>query len=113
MDFPYDKNENPITTIQYINDITFAQEFGEPYNLFDYSNGFYRYISFQELHDTNDENKWRDILSSVSCLDGLILIDDIHVNNDEVKDMKNFYLKVYYWNLKQHNENVYVYKTDN
>ncbi len=110
MDFPYDKNEYPLVDIKYVDNISHAQEYGQPYNLFDVAYGYYRTISFQYLHDCLDKEKWFKIFECIAKLDGVILVDDIIVINDEVREMKEFYLKVYYWNLRQYNQNIYVYR---
>lgn len=110
MDFPYDENEYPIVEIRYVDDISHIQEYGQSYNLFDVEYGYYRTISFQYLHDCLKVEKWSEIFNCVATLDGVILVDDIIVMNDEVKELKEFYLKTYYWNLKQHNPNIYVYQ---
>ncbi len=110
MDFPYDKNEYPLVDIKYVDNISHAQEYGQPYNLFDVAYGYYRIISFQYLHNCLDKEKWLEIFERIAKLDGIILVDDIIVINDEVREMKEFYLKAYYWNLRQYNQNIYVYR---
>ncbi len=109
MDFPYDDNENPIVEFEYKDDISMAQEYGTPYNLFDSLYGYNRFISFQYLHDIVDKNKWNEIFSKIKEYDIFILVDDLDIINEEVKEMKTFYLKTYYWNLKQYNKNVFLH----
>ncbi len=110
MDFPYDNNEFPLVTINYINTLEYAQEFDIPFNLFDLPGKYYRYLSFQFLHDQKEKEKWEELFKQVKKLDGVIIVDDINIWNKEVYSMKEFYLKVYYWNIKQYNQNVFVFK---
>lgn len=109
MNFPYDDNEFPVIDLKYINDISNAQKYGEPYNLFDFSNGYVRYFSFTELHELEKESDWNNIFSKILEFDSVIIIDDLKIKNIEVISMKEFYLKVYYWNFLQHNTNIFVY----
>lgn len=109
MDFPYDDNEFPVVDLKYINDINSAQKFNEPYNLFDFSFGYKRYFNFSELHELEKESEWNDIFLKITKFESVIIVDDLPIKNDEVKSMKEFYLKVYYWNFLQHNSNVFIY----
>ncbi len=110
MNFPYDEHEFPKVDIEYTNDLFGAEQYGIPYNLFDIQNGYNRYISFQLLHNATKISFWNKLFYDISSFDRIILIDDININNIEVNEMKDFYLKAYYWNLKQYNKNVYIYK---
>lgn len=109
MNFPYDDNEFPIVELKYINDINNVQKFNEPYNLFDFSYGYIRYFNFSELHELEKESEWNDIFLKITKFESVIIVDDLPIKNNEVKDMKEFYLKVYYWNFLQHNPNVFIY----
>lgn len=109
MDFPYDDNEFPIVELKYIRDIKDVQKFNEPYNLFDFSYGYKRYFNFSELHELEKESEWNDIFLKITKFESVIIVDDLPIKNNEVKDMKEFYLKVYYWNFLQHNHNVFIY----
>jgi len=109
MDFPYDSFGYPIIDIELINDVNSCADINDEYNLFDYSNGVNRTISFQYLHDLVNEDLWQKLFTIVEKVNSVIIIDDIIIKNDEVKCMKDFYLKVYYYNLKKHNNKTYIY----
>ena len=109
MNFDMDSNEFPKVKLKYIYNIDHYPDLNEPDNLFDCIDGKNRVISFQILHDTLNEAEWENMLSKAKCVDMLIIIDDIKIENDEVADMKDFYLKVYYWNFSNLNSNTYIY----
>ncbi len=108
MEFPKDENDYPIVQLKYLDSKDDFFPLSVDYTLFDFDK-VKRYISFQQLHDTLDKIKWDVVLDKCSKCDVLLLIDDIKITNDELIEMKNFYLKVYYFNLLKYNKNTYIY----
>lgn len=112
MDFEKDSNDYPVVSLKYIDNIDDCLDINYEYNLFDIQNSLIkRTISFQKLHDMLKKEVWNKLLNKVKNLDLVVIVDDIIIDNTEVCEMKDFYLKVYYWNLFQVNQNTYIYKT--
>lgn len=107
MDFSKDENDNPIVDLQYIDSIEGFYPISVDYNLFDI-NGMNRFVSFQYLHNLLKKEDWNMLFKKCSKCDKVILVDDIKILNDEVFEMKKFYLKVYYLNLLKYNSSTYI-----
>ena len=102
MDIPCEK-DYPIVKLKYIDSIYNYASFDEKDNLLDYIDGKIRTISLGYLHNLLEEKEWHILYEMVKKFHKLIIVDDIFVINEEVKPIKDFYLKVYYYNL-----NIYV-----
>lgn len=108
MDFSKDENDNPVVDLQYIDSIEGFYPISVDYNLFDL-NGMNRFVSFQYLHNLLKKEDWNMLLKKCSKCDKVLLVDDIKILNDEVFEMKKFYLKLYYLNLLKYNSSTYIY----
>lgn len=102
MDIPCEK-DYPIVKLKYIDSIYNYASFDEKDNLLDYIDGKIRTISLGYLHNLLEEKEWHILYEMVKKLHKLIIVDDIFIINEEVKPIKDFYLKVYFYNL-----NIYV-----
>lgn len=109
MDFSKDDNDNPIVELKYLDSMEGFLPISTKYNLFDVVNGMNRFISFQYLHNLLNKDEWDLLFKKCSKCDKVLLIDDIEILNNEVIEMKNFYLKVYYLNLLKYNSCTYIY----
>lgn len=108
MEIPTTNDEFPDVELQYVESLEGFSDILDEYNLFDCMLGKIRTISFQRLHNMLAKNEWEHIFDLASKCDKVILIDDILIKNEEVRSIKEFYLKVYYLNLKKYNNNTYV-----
>ena len=109
MDFSKDDNDNPIVELKYLDSMEGFLPISTKYNLFDVVNGMNRFISFQYLHNLLNKDEWDLLFKKCLKCDKVLLIDDIKILNNEVVEMKKFYLKVYYLNLLKYNSCTYIY----
>ena len=109
MDFSKDDNDNPIVKLKYLDSMEEFLPISTKYNLLDIVNGMNRFISFQYLHNLLNKDEWDLLFEKCSKCDKVLLIDDIKILNNEVVEMKKFYLKVYYLNLLKYNPCTYIY----
>ena len=59
-------------------------------------------MSFSKLMKIKKPESWRDLFLKIECVHIVYLLDDLFVKNEEVLPYKQFWLKVYFWNIRQH-----------
>ena len=65
-------------------------------------------ISIQQLMSITTEEAWNKMMQEISAFDRVLLVDDMKIHNVELLPYKEFYLKAYYYKLKEQNANSYV-----
>ena len=108
---PFDKKDYPEGEFEYIETIDQQSNIFEDYNLFDYMYGTNRYIKLSELFEADSKAKWSTIKIKASGCDSITIFNDVLIENEEVRFIDDFYLKVFYLALKNENPNCYVYET--
>ena len=93
-DLPVDKYDNPIVTIRIL-----------PANL----KSLCISVSLDKLFRLNTKKEWERLLNSISNKT-VCIIDDVPLDNEEMKLYKEFYLKTYYFNLAKYCKDCYVDK---
>lgn len=64
-------------------------------------------ISFEKMLRMNKEEEWVKLFNSIAGKQVLIK-DDLALQNEEMKEYKDFYMKTYYYNLSKHCLGCYV-----
>lgn len=82
---PVDKYDNPVVTINLL-----------PANMKSECIS----ISLDTLFRLNTKKEWERLLNSISNKN-ICIVDDVPIDNEEIKPYKEFYLKTYYFNLSK------------
>lgn len=91
-DLPVDKYDNPIVTMIAVPT--------------DIKSDCIR-VSLDTLFRLNTEKEWEKLRSKISNK-VVCIIDDVPLDNEEMKPYKDFYLKAYYFNLSKYCRICYV-----
>lgn len=79
-------------------------------NLFDYAFGCNRYVKLSELFNADDIEKWEDLLDRARNCDSIAIVKDISCKNIELSFIEDFYVNVFYSELKNANSACYIYQ---
>lgn len=66
-------------------------------------------VSLDTLFRLNTDKEWERLISNISNK-SVCIVDDVPINNKEVKPYKEFYLKAYYFYLSKYCKTCYVDK---
>jgi hypothetical protein len=109
-DIDLEKNDTPVCNIIYTNSIDDKTHISYDYNLFDCIYGFNRYINLTELFKANEETTWKAIMERIQECDSITIVNDITTDNDELSFITDFYVRVFYSDVKSHCSQCYLYE---
>ena len=109
-DMTVDKNYYPECELEYTDNISNEAHLFDEYSLFDYTNGYNRYIRLSELLQADTAEKLAKIDESADCCDTLTIIDDLCITNSELDFMDDFYLRTFIQRLSHHCRHCNVYR---
>ncbi len=100
-----DENEFPLIEIKHSDLLPYCEEYKPDFQkgLFDSFS-----IKFTQLIDMTKEEDWNNLLARTSKYNTVYLIDDISLENEELREYKDFYLKTYFYKLKEACPNCFV-----
>ncbi|MCQ2512992.1 MAG: hypothetical protein MJ092_06385 [Lachnospiraceae bacterium] len=101
---PIDKDDKPAVELEYT-DNTVMCSVVNPYQSFDYYNVA---LNFSDLVEMRDESDWLNMLKKIDSCNTVVLVDNMPLQNAELVPYKEFYMKTYYYTLKQHCKNCFV-----
>lgn len=90
---PVDNRDNPIVDVDYCSMI----------NKHTYS----KTVSFNKLMKMDEVEEWEKLYEDIDH-SIVYIIDDVPINNNEVRVYKEFYLKTYYFNIAAHCKKCFV-----
>ena len=65
-------------------------------------------VKLSQLIELTKEKDWNTLFTLISKYKSVYLIDDISLENDELKDYKDFYLKTYFYKIKNYCSNCFI-----
>ena len=95
---------------EYVDSIVNRSSIFEEPNLFDCAFGCNRYVKLSELFNADNSEKWKYLLDRARNCDSITIVKDISYKNIELSFIENFYLKVFYSELKKANPVCYIYQ---
>ncbi len=104
-DIKTDVSEFPIIELEYSECYPYCEEY--------YTNmqkGLYDSLSIKlsQLIELTKEKDWNTLFAIITKYKSVYLIDDIPLENDEVKEYKDFYLKTYFYKIKNYCSNCFI-----
>lgn len=97
-DMPVDDKDNPIVDLMYLDDND--------------DNKNHELVSFDRLMKMNKLEEWERLYESID--ESIVyILDDIKIENCEVLEYKEFYLKTYYYNISKRCKECYILKNKN
>lgn len=109
-DIKTDNADIPECEICYIDAIKEMSHINDEYNLFDYAYGVNRYILLSELFQMSDEVDWMQLLLRIKRYDSITIVNDFVLQNEELHFAVEFYIKVFFWQLRRNCQKCYVYE---
>ena len=102
-DIPLTEREEPAVALRYISADDLPLPLAGPFPVEPFVQ-----ISMSKLIEMTDPESWENLFDETSKVNATYLIDDVAIKNEEVAPFKDFWLKVYYWNLCNHCSTCYV-----
>ena len=93
-DLPVDQYDNPVVTMCLVPDNLKSKCLS---------------VSLDTLFRLNTKKEWERLINNITNKI-VCIVDDVPIDNDEVKPYKEFYLKTYYFNLSKYCRTCYVDK---
>lgn len=90
---PVDEQDNPIVDIKEL-----------PQNI---NIDSYKPVSFNHMLQMNKKEEWDALFIEIHDKD-VYITDDVIIENPEMEQYKNFYLRAYYYNILKHSHEAYV-----
>ena len=104
------ENDNIADIAEYVDNIVNRSSLFDDPNLFDYAFGCNRFVKLSELFDADNSEKWENLLDRARNCDSIAIVKDISCKNIELSFIENFYMKVFYSELKSVNPACYIYQ---
>lgn len=108
-DLQTDYEDMPKCEIYYVESLNIMSHINSDYNLFDYMYGTKRYIYLSELLEIHDSLEWKRLIDHVEQCDSITIAHDLIVKNNELIFAVNFYIRVFYCQLRKHCPCCYLY----
>ena len=102
-DMPLTEREEPAVNLRYISIDDFPFPLAGPFPVEPFVQ-----VSMSKLMEMTDQGAWDKLFDEIRDVNTTYLIDDMTVKNEESSLFKNFWLKVYYWNLGKHCTTCYI-----
>lgn len=104
-----DASDFPIIELEYSESCPYCKEYCT-----NMQKGLYDSLSIKlsQLIELTQENDWNTLFAIVSKYKSVYLIDDILLKNDELKEYKDFYLKTYFYKIKNYCSNCFITVSD-
>ena len=104
-DIKTDASEFPLIELEYFDSYPYCEEYyaNMQKGLFDSLS-----IKLSQLIELTKEKDWNTLFAIITKYKSVYLIDDIPLENDEVKEYKDFYLKTYFYKIKNYCSNCFI-----
>ena len=105
-DMQVDKEDFPDVKLEYCNDVA-------EYSIVDVhkaASSSEAIVNLTRLMSIRNEEDWNQLEKNVAKLKRIIIKDNLELRNSELDEYKDFYLKTYFYRLKQCCEECYIKK---